>query len=100
MDGQYFVSCSTGLGLADLETGMTSLVKGMLSSNSNKKEGVLITRERHRRHIKECLFHLDTFLDMNLPMDLAAEELRLAILCFTPLVSKGTFRMVACTTVL
>jgi tRNA modification GTPase len=40
----------------------------------------MITRERHRRHVKECARHLDRFLLGSLPMDASAEELRLAML--------------------
>ena len=43
---------------------------------SAQENSVLITRDRHRRHLVETLQHLDDFLSGVLPMDLAAEELR------------------------
>ena len=43
-------------------------------------EDVLITRERHRQHLKQCLEHLKSFSEKNEVMDYdkAAEDLRLA----------------------
>lgn len=61
---------------------MTRIVQEMFASRASSGEGVLITRERHRRHMKECLHHLENFLDQSLSMDLAAEELRqVAVSC-------------------
>ena len=72
------ISCSTGEGLSELEQTLESTIKDLVSSGSG--EGALITRERHRRHLQRCAAHLDEFLNGSLPMDAAAEELRLASL--------------------
>ena len=74
----YAVSCATGHGVADLENALHAAVKKMLSTSHT--ESTLITRERHRRHLKICAQHLDKFLHLKLQMDTAAEELRLAAL--------------------
>ena len=56
-------------------------IKTSLSKQLIKSENVLITRSRHREHLKECLKHIKIFLDKkdNLEFDKAAEDLRLAI---------------------
>ncbi len=72
------ISCSTGEGLAELEQTLETSIQDLVSSSSG--EGTLITRERHRRHLQRCAAHLDEFLNGTLPMDAAAEELRLASL--------------------
>ena len=43
-------------------------------------ENILITRERHRKNLEQCVLHLDNFLKKNeiKDFDLAAEDLRLA----------------------
>jgi len=105
-----YVSCATGEGLSLLEETLAQAVKTVLnqaedSGSDDEVEGVLITRERHRRHVLSCVRHLSTFLagqgvrggggterDENddhdhdeydggdgMLMDLAAEELRLAM---------------------
>lgn len=71
---KLLVSCITGEGIEKLENVMTVAIRKLLESQSS--ESVLITRERHRRHLKKCTGHLDRFLSRKLPMDLAAEELR------------------------
>lgn len=73
------VSCLTGEGIAALEAHITTCIQSLLALQSAEGSGVLITRERHRRHLQQCLQHLNNFLDRDLPMDLAAEELRLAM---------------------
>ena len=70
------ISCSTGEGLHELEEALESSIRDLVSSGSS--ESAIITRERHRRHLQQCAFHLDEFLNASLPMDAAAEELRLA----------------------
>ena len=44
------------------------------------EEDILITRERHRQHLLQCLDHLKNFMDKNNKKDFdkAAEDLRLA----------------------
>ena len=73
------ISCTTSEGINELEESIISSIKSILATNTpDKGEGVLITRERHRGHLKQCVIHLDNFLSAKLPMDAAAEELRLA----------------------
>ena len=72
------LSCATGSGMSELEAAIESQVRGLVSVQA--EEGALITRERHRRHLQRCAGHLDSFLRGRLPMDAAAEELRLASL--------------------
>lgn len=76
----YGVSCTTGAGLPELEAALAAAIKSMLEESAG--EGALITRERHRRHLEQCVAHLERFLGQHgrLPMDAAAEELRLAAL--------------------
>lgn len=80
--GSYVISCKTGAGISELEAAVSAAIRSLLESGggTGAGEGVLITRERHRRHLKQCIEHLDTFLSSRLPMDAAAEELRLAML--------------------
>ena len=96
--GSYVISCATGVGMGELETAITNSIRSLLEDGGGgggggglsgaeggrergmNMEGVLITRERHRRHLKQCVEHLDAFLSSRLPMDAAAEELRLAML--------------------
>lgn len=75
----YSVSCTTGAGLPELEAAISSSIRSLLESGGSQEEGTLITRERHRRHLKQCVEHLDNFLSARLQMDAAAEELRLAM---------------------
>ena len=69
------VSCSTGKGISEFENYLSRRINKIIETNG---ESVLITRERHRNHLKKCCEHLDRFLSCSLPMDAAAEELRLA----------------------
>jgi tRNA U34 5-carboxymethylaminomethyl modifying GTPase MnmE/TrmE len=80
---KHTVSCATGAGLGELESALAGAVKRLLSPENNRSntsavavEGTMITRERHRRHMKLCVGHLDRFLQGRLPMDAAAEEIR------------------------
>jgi tRNA modification GTPase len=71
------VSCVHGTGIDELENLITATISEMFEkAGSASTEGVLITRDRHRRHLSECLRYLDNFLSDELPMDIAAEELR------------------------
>eukprot|EP00600_Ochromonadales_sp_CCMP1393_P006617 CAMPEP_0174960572 /NCGR_PEP_ID=MMETSP0004_2-20121128/3773_1 /TAXON_ID=420556 /ORGANISM="Ochromonas sp., Strain CCMP1393" /LENGTH=609 /DNA_ID=CAMNT_0016208949 /DNA_START=60 /DNA_END=1889 /DNA_ORIENTATION=- len=92
----YDLSCSTGQGFPELEVALTSMIEGMLgnsegdaSASASANQGMakalsssstMITRERHRRHVRKCAGHLDRFLLGTLPMDASAEELRLAMM--------------------
>lgn len=75
------LSCTTGDGMVELESVLCEQIKALLSTdNNNVQENALITRDRHRRHLMRCASNLDSFLTGRLPMDAAAEELRLASL--------------------
>lgn len=76
---QHFISCATGQGLDELEKGLADSLMSFLSPSNDAgsaEDSVLITRERHRRHVKNCVEHLDNFINGMLPMDAAAEEIR------------------------
>jgi len=82
----YHISCATGAGLESLENAIANSVQSLLNldSTSGNSPGAsvgstMITRERHRRHVKICVYHLERFLSGRLPMDAAAEEIRLAM---------------------
>ncbi|MDC0511396.1 tRNA uridine-5-carboxymethylaminomethyl(34) synthesis GTPase MnmE [Pelagibacteraceae bacterium] len=55
-------------------------IKERLSNKFTSNDGVLITRERHRIKLQECLKEIDKFLkkDQNKDIELAAEDLRMA----------------------
>jgi tRNA modification GTPase len=80
---EFALSCTVGTGLEQLESGIDGSIQFVLGLNgdskTNSSDGVLITRERHRRHVRQCVDHLESFLEGQLPMDLAAEEIRLAM---------------------
>ena len=55
-------------------------IKSKLKNKFTTSEDILITRERHRENLKNCVYHLETFLKKksNNDFDKAAEDLRLA----------------------
>ena len=55
-------------------------IKNNLKNKFISSEDILITRERHRQHLQQCLEHLNNFYDKNdiEDFDKAAEDLRLA----------------------
>ena len=59
---------------------LISKIKNYLKDKFITGEDILITRERHRQHLVQCVDHLENFLDKNNKMDFdkAAEDLRLA----------------------
>lgn len=76
---RHSVSCLSGEGIAELENAVAERVRVLLEAGDESAvgESPLITRERHRRHVSQCTDHLRRFLSGSLPMDAAAEELRL-----------------------
>tara|TARA_B100002052_G_C15843705_1_gene581411 strand:- start:302 stop:1633 length:1332 start_codon:yes stop_codon:yes gene_type:complete len=56
-------------------------IKSKLKKQFVKSDNILITRSRHRHHLKECLKNLNSFLEKkdNDDYDKAAEDLRLSI---------------------
>ncbi len=59
---------------------LISLVKAKLSKKFTSNNSALITRERHRVKLNDCLKEIDKFLkkDQNKDLELAAEDLRMA----------------------
>ena len=59
---------------------LTNLIKKKLSKKYSSNNNILITRERHRIKLNECLKEIDKFLkkDQNKHLELAAEDLRMA----------------------
>ena len=59
---------------------LISKIKDKLKNKFISNEDILITRERHRQHLIQCVEHLENFLDKNeiKDFDKAAEDLRLA----------------------
>jgi len=59
---------------------LISKIKNNLKNKFMTEEDILITRERHRQHLVQCVNHLKNFSDKNDKMDFdkAAEDLRLA----------------------
>jgi tRNA modification GTPase len=55
-------------------------IKGQLKNKFITEEDILITRERHRQHLLQCIGYLKNFLEKNNKQDFdkAAEDLRLA----------------------
>ena len=55
-------------------------IKGSLKNKFISEQDILITRERHREHLTQCVNHLKNFSDKNdkKDFDKAAEDLRLA----------------------
>ncbi|MDC3391105.1 tRNA uridine-5-carboxymethylaminomethyl(34) synthesis GTPase MnmE [Candidatus Pelagibacter sp.] len=55
-------------------------IKGQLKNKFISEEDILITRERHRQHLVQCIDYLKHFLEKNNKKDFdkAAEDLRLA----------------------
>ena len=59
---------------------LISKIKNNLENKFISEEDILITRERHRHHLLQCVDHLNNFLDKNdrNDFDKGAEDLRLA----------------------
>ena len=59
---------------------LTSLIKKNLKNKFVSVENTLITRERHRQHLQQCVFHLEEFSNKEKANDFdkAAEDIRLA----------------------
>jgi tRNA modification GTPase len=59
---------------------LISKIKNKLKNKFISSENILITRERHRQNLKNCVYHLQKFQEKKLDNDFdkAAEDLRLA----------------------
>ena len=60
--------------------GLISAIKKKLENKFITSDDILITRERHRQHLEQCIYHLKKFEEKNEieDFDKAAEDLRLA----------------------
>ncbi len=59
---------------------LVSAIKNKLKNKFITSEDILITRERHRQNLEQCVYHLENFENKNKTEDFdkAAEDLRLA----------------------
>ena len=59
---------------------LISEIKKKLKNQFINSEDILITRERHRQHLEQCVYHLQKFENKkyNEDFDKAAEDIRLA----------------------
>ena len=59
---------------------LISEIKKRLKKSFISSEEILITRERHRQHLKQCIYHLENFEEKNKTddFDKSAEDIRLA----------------------
>ena len=59
---------------------LIKIIKNKLKNQFINAENILITRERHRQHLEQCVFQLEKFQKKNelQDFDIAAEDLRLA----------------------
>ncbi|CAM9872880.1 unnamed protein product, partial [Choristocarpus tenellus] len=71
------LSCKTREGLEEFVGHLEAEVQSRFQSTADD-ESPLITRRRHREHVEGCLKALRAAGNPSLPMDLAAEELRIA----------------------
>ena len=67
------ISIKNNLGLEKLLAKLLELIENKFSPSSEPT----LTRERHRKYLEICLEHLQRF-DLNNPLELACEDLRLA----------------------
>ncbi|GAA5828997.1 hypothetical protein JCM11251_004092 [Rhodosporidiobolus azoricus] len=81
--GMVVVSVEKGEGLGRLAERLKDELRRRFDLSDDLDETPIVTHERHRRHLQECLSSLTTFLDMD-PSDPdivdAGEELRYAVL--------------------
>ncbi|KAF4316091.1 hypothetical protein BBO99_00001522 [Phytophthora kernoviae] len=74
------ISCAEGNGIDVFVDNLAAAVKEKLEvSSGGSASGALITRERHRQNLVECLACLDRFLDDPYQSEIAAEDLRRAV---------------------
>mmetsp|Transcript_17368 Transcript_17368/g.31643 ORF Transcript_17368/g.31643 Transcript_17368/m.31643 type:complete len:631 (+) Transcript_17368:67-1959(+) len=79
---QWPISCASGTGLQPFLDALSTVIADRYGSTS-EREPVLITRARHREHLQRCQSALAAFeqyavLEDAAPLDLAAEEMRIA----------------------
>ncbi|RMX63348.1 hypothetical protein DD238_005437 [Peronospora effusa] len=80
-DELLVISCAAGDNIDDFVDKLATTVKEKLEiSAGGVTNGALITRERHRQNIVECLTCLDRFLANPYQSEIAAEDLRRAVM--------------------
>ncbi|KAG6976083.1 hypothetical protein JG688_00001719 [Phytophthora aleatoria] len=80
-DQLLIVSCAEGDNIDVFVDKLASAVKDKLAvSAGGSTNGALITRERHRQNLVECLSCLDRFLADPYQSEIAAEDLRRAVM--------------------
>ena len=69
---------------------LIKVIKKKLKKKFIRSDNILITRERHRKNLEECIIHLENFEEKNSveDFDKAAEDLRLATRCLGKIVGK------------
>ena len=75
----FLLSCETRQGVSDFLSGLEEEIRTRYGAMDAESNSTLITRERHRQHVEECLRCLEGFLAQPATVDLAAEELRRAM---------------------
>lgn len=85
-NGTYVLSCETNDGVDGFLNALTDRVVTRVSNPDpvdGEEESALITRARHRQHVMDAVEALDRFTLLstqgNMAVDMAAEELRLAV---------------------
>jgi tRNA modification GTPase len=85
-NGTYVLSCETNEGVDGFLGALTDRVVKRVSNPDpveGEEESALITRARHRQHVMDAVEALDRFTILstqgNMAVDMAAEELRLAV---------------------
>ena len=75
-NGQVYDGKSDSLKNLDV---LIKAIKEKLKKKFIKLDDILITRERHRQNLEQCVFHLNNFEQKNLleEFDKASEDLRL-----------------------
>jgi len=75
-----FISCVTSEGFDEFITDMSHVIQSVVvSSTDDHPTNVVVTRARHRGHLTKTLVALQSFLENEAVLDLAAENLRQAI---------------------
>jgi tRNA modification GTPase len=70
----YLISVKTGEGMELLEKAIASRLQGLVAG----AEAAIITRQRHRDSLKAMLKHLNAASQTEQPLEIIAEEVRLA----------------------
>ncbi|DBA04647.1 TPA: hypothetical protein N0F65_012230 [Lagenidium giganteum] len=75
----HVISCAQGEGIDVFIDALGRIVKEKLHSSNNAVSGAIITRERHRQNLVACVQCLEAFLENPYQAEIAAEDLRRAV---------------------